>query len=234
MPNHFERITLMRARLFWLATSLAIGSGLSGAACAANLITNGSFEAPNIVASGNYALYTTGSTAITGWTALGPANDSVQLTPDTYLGLKASDGRQWVDLTGIYGYDKGLKSDAITVVPGSTYVLSFDVGNYLPFGPSTLGVSINGGSELLATNTSLAVTATNPMNWASFSLTWVATGNTASISFLGRANGALSNNAGIGLDNVRFDLAPVPEPSAAWLLLAGLPLLAWQRRRMPR
>jgi Protein of unknown function (DUF642) len=224
----------MRARQLSFVATAVSAIWLGGSAHAANLVTNGSFEFPNIVATNSYALYTTGSTAITGWTALGPANDSVQLTPDTYIGLKASDGQQWMDLTGIYGYDKGLKSDATSTTIGSVYTVTFDVGNYLPFGASTLGVAINGGTELLFTNTSLAVTATNTMNWASFSFNWVATSSSASISFLGRANGALSNNAGIGLDNVRFDLAPVPEPAAAWLLLAGLPLLGiWQRRRSP-
>jgi hypothetical protein len=219
-------------RVFVVSLACAAAS-LSGTGHAANLINNGSFENPNIVASGSYALVATGSTTVTGWTMLGLAGESVQLTPDTYLGLKASDGRQWLDLTGITGYDKGVRSDAVTVVPGSTYLLSFDVGNYLPFGASTLGVSINGGTEQKFTNTSLAVTATNPMNWASFSLSWVATGSTASISFLGRANGALSNNSGIGLDNVRFDLAPVPEPHSAWLLLLGLPVMAaWRRRAL--
>jgi hypothetical protein len=217
---------------FLVALACAAAS-LSGAGHAANLITNGSFENPNIVASGTYALYPTGSTTVTGWTMLGLPGELVQLTPDTYLGLKASDGRQWLDLTGITGYDKGVKSDSFTVVPGSVYTLNFDVGNYLPFGGSTLGVSINGGAEQLFTNTSLAVTATNPMNWASFSLSWVATGSTASVSFLGRANGALSNNSGIGLDNVRFDLAPVPEPHSAWLLLLGLPVIgAWRQRAL--
>jgi hypothetical protein len=199
-----------------------VATSLSGASHAANLVGNGSFENPNIVATNNYALYSAAATTITGWTVLGAAGTSVQLTPDTYLGLKASDGRQWVDLTGINGYDKGLRSDNINTVVGSAYTLSFDVGNYLPFGVSTLGVSINGAPEQLFTNTSLAVTATNPMNWANFSLTWVANSNTANISFLGRANGALSNNAGIGLDNVQFALAPVPEPTTTALWLAGV------------
>jgi hypothetical protein len=203
---------------------------MAGAASAANLVTNGSFEAPNIV-GGSYVLYTTGSTAIPGWTVIGPAGDSIQLTPDTYLGLKASDGRQWVDMTGVTGYDKGLRSVPIAVTPGATYTLSFDVGNYLPFGVSTLGVSINGGPETLFTNTSLAVTATNPMNWATFSLDWVATGSTATLSFLGRANGANSNNLGIGLDNVRFDLAPVPEPGSWALFGAGLAITLQLARR---
>ncbi len=195
---------------------------LSGASLAANLVNNGSFEAPNIVATANYALYNAGATTITGWTVLGAAGTSVQLTPDSYLGLKASDGRQWMDLTGITGYDKGLRSDSISTVVGSTYTLSFDVGNYLPFGVSTLGVSINGGAEQLFTNTSLAATATNPMNWANFSISWVANSSMANISFLGRANGALGNGGVIGLDNVQFALAPVPEPTTAALWLIGV------------
>ena len=148
---------------------------------ATNLVANGSFEAPNIV-GGSYVLYTTASTAITGWSVLGPtAGDSVQLTPDTYLGLKASDGQQWVDMTGITGYDKGLRSDAMATTVGGLYHLSFDVGNYLPFDVSTLGVSINGGPEQLFVNTSLALTATNPMNWATFGFDWVATGSSAQL-----------------------------------------------------
>jgi hypothetical protein len=144
----------------------------------------------------------------------------VQLTPDTYLGLKASDGRQWIDMTGITGYDKGVLSDAIATTVGGLYHLSFDVGNYLPFGVSTLGVSVNGGPEQLFVNPSLAVTATNPMNWATFGFDWVATSSSTQLAFLGRANGAQSNNLGIGLDNVVF--APVPEAGSLGLMALGL------------
>jgi hypothetical protein len=206
---------ILKLPLALLATLLG-----SAAGAATNLVTNGSFESPNIV-GGSYVLVTTGSTSITGWTVLGPtAAESVQLTPDTYLGLKASDGRQWIDLTGVVGYDKGLRSDAVATTIGNVYHLSFDVGNYLPFGVSTLGVSINGGAEQLFVNTSLAVTATNPMNWSSFGFDWVATSGSAQLTFLGRANGALSNDLGIGLDNVVF--APVPEPGRWGLMALGL------------
>ncbi|MFN0183190.1 MAG: PEP-CTERM sorting domain-containing protein [Aquabacterium sp.] len=190
----------------------------------ANLLANGSFENPNIVATGGYALYATGSTAITGWTVQGA---DTQLTPDTYAGLKAADGRQWLDLTGIYGYDKGVRSDAVAVEVGKVYDISFDVGNYLPFGRSTLGVSINGAADQIFSNTSLGVTGHYPMNWAHFSIQWTADAPTLQLTFLGRANGALSNNAVIGLDNVAVDRVqqPVPEPGTWALMLGGLALM---------
>ncbi len=194
----------------------------TSAGAATNLVTNGSFEGPNVLAGGNYVLYNTGSTVITGWTVLAPtASESVALNPDTYLGLKASDGRQWIDMTGVTGYDKGMRSDAVATTVGATYHVSFDVGNYLPFGVATLGLSLNGGPEALYTNTSLAVTATNPMNWVSFSFDWVANSSSLQLSFVGRPNGALSNNLGIGLDNVGVALA-VPEPGTWGLLAMGL------------
>ncbi len=202
-------------------------------ASAANLLTNGSFEAPNIV-GGSYALYATNSTAITGWTVLGPTlGDSVQLTPDTYLGLRASDGRQWIDLTGIVGYDKGVQSDAFATVMGATYRISFDVGNYLPFGQATVGLSVAGGAEQLFTNTSLAITSTNPMNWTSFSVDWVANTTSTRLSLLGRVNGALSNNLGIGLDNVSVErvIPTVPEPETWSLMMVGLAAFAFTARR---
>lgn len=214
--------------------TLAVAAAIltSGAATAAtNLVNNGSFEGPNVLAGGNYVLYTAGSTAITGWTVLAPtAPESVSLNPDTYLGLKASDGRQWIDMTGVTGYDKGLRSDAIATTVGVTYHVSFDLGNYLPFGVSTLGLSLNGGPEQLYTNTSLAVTATNPMNWTPFGFDWVADSSSLQLSFVGRANGALSNNLGICLDNVAV-FAPVPEPRSWGLMALGLCAIVVRRTR---
>lgn len=199
----------------------------------ANLVANGSFESPNIVATGVYALYTTGSTAITGWTVQGA---DTQLTPDTYLGLKAADGRQWLDLTGIYGYDKGVQSDPVAVAVGQVYEISFDVGNYLPFGRSTVGLAINGGADQLFVNTSLTSTVHYPMNWAHFSIQWTADAPTLQLSFLGRANGGLSNDAGIGLDNVAVHLVqqPVPEPGTWALMLGGLALVGVHAGRSSR
>lgn len=131
-------------------------------------------------------------------------------------------------MTGIYDYAKGLQSDAVTTVIGQSYTLSFDIGNYVPYGPSTVGMSINGGLEQLFINPSLAVTVHTPLNWMHFSTVWVADATSMQVSFLGRANGANSNNGAIGLDNAAFIETPqppvtgVPEPVTLSLLGAGL------------
>jgi hypothetical protein len=189
----------------------------------ANLVNNGSFESPDVLSqSSGLDLYLTGSTAITGWTVVGPtASDSIQLVPDTFLGLQASDGHQWVDLTGDVGYNKGLISDAIATSVGTTYHLSFDVGNYLPDGVSTVGLQINGGPETLFTNDSLAATSTSPMNWAAFGVNWIADSPDTRLTFIGLANGAMSNDNVIGLDDIALTPA-VPEPSSWAIMFAGM------------
>lgn len=52
----------------------------------------------------------------------------------------------------------------------------------------------------------------------------------STISFLGRANGSLSNPSGIGLDNVSV----VPEPQAYGLALAGMGIVAFSMHRTRR
>lgn len=216
----------------WFTAALA--ACLLAPAAEAQLLTNGSFETPNIIANNTYSLYTTGSTGINGWTVLGLAGESVQLTPDTYLGLQASQGRQWMDLTGIVGYNKGMRSDVIATTIGQRYRIAFDIGNltYASFGPATIGVRINGGIEQLFTN-GAPITGAFQMNWQSFFVDWTADANALSLDFVGRANGSLSNDYGIGLDNVSVNQlsSPVPEPSTWALALTGLGALGFVRRR---
>jgi len=129
-----------------------------------------------------------------------------------------------------------VRSDAFATTIGATYRVTFDIGNYIPFGKSTLGVSVNGGAEQLFLNPSLDANPKSPMNWATFGFDWVADGTSTQLAFLGRANGSLSNTGVIGLDNVGFELVkpPVPEPQTWALMLGGLGLVAaGARRRRP-
>ncbi|MDC8758611.1 PEPxxWA-CTERM sorting domain-containing protein [Janthinobacterium fluminis] len=204
-----------------LSLNLLLLAGVTQAA--PNLLSNGSFEQPGI--HSQYALYSSGSKAIAGWTVVGA---DVQLTRTEFV--PAADGKNWVDLTGVYGYDKGLRSDAVRTTAGQHYRLSFDLGDYYlaGFQTATLAVSINGAPQTLFTN----VYQGGVMDWERMSFDWVANSGSAQITFLGVANGKLSNNAVIGLDNVVFEqLSAVPEPSTYAMLLAGLALVGAAMRR---
>jgi hypothetical protein len=73
----------------------------SGPCLGANLITNGSFEAP-LVPVGSFTNFGGGSTAITGWTVVGV--DSA-VTSGSFvqscITFQAQQGFQWVDLAGV-------------------------------------------------------------------------------------------------------------------------------------
>ena len=215
----------MKSTLFAFTFTLAAAFSATSAQAMlpANLLANGSFETPAQAIPDNY-FFNTGSTDITGWTVVGG---------QTQLSYHATctDGNQCIDLTGIYGYNKGLRSDAVATVIGATYLLIFDLGNVdqAGFGSSTVSVSINNGAATLLTN--VINSDLSGFEWERKSLSWVADTTSAQITILGVANGSLSNDAGILLDNVAFTAVPVPEPETYALMLAGLGLVGFAARR---
>lgn len=136
-----------------------IGANIAGhdsasvnASGATNLLTNGSFEAP-VVPVGGFTNFNTGSTAITGWTVVGP---QVSVVSGSYVSecckFPASDGSQWLDLTGDTANSMEGVEQSVATVAGKSYDLTFDVGNvYDPRGvygtTSTVAVLINGVSR---------------------------------------------------------------------------------------
>jgi len=196
-------------------------SVLSAGNAQANLLTNGSFESP-VLSSPFTRTYAADSTAIVGWTVVG---GPVEHNAEGYAYFDASDGKQLVDLTGIYGYNKGLISDAVSTVVGASYILSFDLGSIFAWGSTTVSVQINDETPVLFVNVKNGTGYTT--DWETESLTWVADDLTAQITFLGVANSALSNDGVIPLDNVVFKAVgnPIPEPATYTMILAGLGLM---------
>lgn len=201
--------------------ALLMAGGLSLAPAHANLITNGSFETP-VVPVGGFSNFLSGSTAITGWTVVGPEASPVS-NKFVSLGITfpAEDGVQWLDLTGdISNVVEGVEQ-TIATSAGSTYALSYFVGDVIDpttfYGStSTVNVFINGTLIQTAVNSGGGKTLT----WEQFTTSFVATFSSTNITFL---NGDPRTDNSNGLDNVVVTLgsAAVPEPSTFTLCAAG-------------
>ena len=151
---------------------------VTSVAHAATLLTNGSFETP-VVPVGSFSSFAVGSSAITGWTVVGPAGTSVSPVSGTFaqngVAFIAQDGVQWLDLTGFnINSTEGVAQTVGTTV-GNLYQLSYFVGNTTGGGifgtTSTVNVSITGVAPFSDTNSTASPTA---QNWQQFTHTFVA------------------------------------------------------------
>lgn len=215
-----------------------LASALSVSPANATLLTNGSFEAPILTTSPFYAFYADGSTAMPGWTVdtrnSGALN--IQLTRNNaFPGLNASDGNQYLDLTGNVGRGAGLVSDAVETASNFDYLVAFDVGAFFyggSFGPATVDLLINGS---LASSFSVAPPAANSVNWQRFSYGFAGTGSPVTIGLYSSLSPA-SSNLGVGLDNVTLTSSirttpAVPEPTTWIMMMAGFGLVGAALRR---
>ena len=202
---------------------------MAAPAMSANLLTNGSFESPNVPAD---VYLGAGSAGITGWTvALLPGSTPGALISfqdnAAYcgLGVCASDGTQMLDLTGVVGRGGGVVSNGFATLAGATYDVSFDVGAFFvsgqgSFGDATVVLTIDGTQVGSFTNT---MSLSGPgSDWQRFSYSFLGTGNAMAVGLFASL-ATTSSNLGVGLDNVAVEQrsAPgVPEP-ASWALMIG-------------
>ena len=189
---------LRASHAFIAAVELLIGAN---AQANTNLLTNGSFETPSVPA-GRLTNFTTGS-SITSWTVLGPEAAVVNSKFTSFLvQFPASDGSQWLDLTGFLSTNAGGVEQTVSTIPGKVYHLSFAVGNVFdPRGiygtTSTVAVTINGIP--LGKFTNSCGTCTHILTWQTFTASFVASSPTTVIRFLNADPPTDNSN---GLDNV--------------------------------
>jgi hypothetical protein len=185
-------------------------------------VVNGSFEDP-VLGAGNTSFYDVGSTAITGWTVVGGSN--VQLVNSTFgapdYTLPASNGSQWVDLTGgNEGIGKGLTQTFAG--RAGFYLVEFDLGKMFSAGNPFVSVNFNGDIQTFSNTTS---GSGNILSWAHEQYYFFgAASNT--ITFTGAAGGSTGL---IGIDNVT--VTAVPEPESLALMMAGIGALGFMSRR---
>jgi len=232
---------MRRVSLLALAMTL-----LASDPAAAVTLINGGFEQPGIASS---IFLSPGSTYITGWTTVDatPGGDvDVQYSNNAAyggLGVVASEGSHYLDLTGVSGRGKGVTSDAVAVATGEAYRVSFDVGAFFvgrqgPYGDATIDLLVNGVLRGSFTNT-LDLTSAGS-DWRRFSYDFTAASPTVQLTFLS-STAATSSYLGVGLDNVTFDSlgggagpiggSTVPEPATWAMMIAGFGLAGASLRR---
>ncbi len=214
-------------KLLPITLAISVLAMSASASAQVNLLRNGSFEDNQISSSVPWQFYEEGSTAIPGWKVVG---GQTQLTRTEFVA--ASHGKQWIDLTGYYGYNKGMQQGFATEV-GKSYTVSFDIGSYHNFGNATLALNVGGWKTNLFTN----MYNSGVIDWERKSYTFSADSAFTTLTFYGVANGSLSNDGVIGLDNVTVFsnsvpvFAPVPEAETYAMMLAGLGGLGFLARR---
>ena len=207
MARHFK-VMLVSSVVCLAPTSLS----------AAELLTNGGFEAP-VVASP--CCITSPPTAIPGWTAT-PDVNVVNGTFSSSAGNLAKEGNQYLDLVG--QANGGTISQSFATVVGQVYALNFWYSHNLFAGlPSA-------SARLSAAGLSDSITHSGGNNgdlaWQYYSNSFTATSASTTLLFVNTVGG---QNEGVLLDGV--SVMAVPEPSTWAMLILGFGLLGTGMRR---
>jgi hypothetical protein len=208
-------------------TAAALSAAMSAFA-APNLLIDGSFESA-VLPDGDYGMYA--GTSLYGWNAV---EGSIEVRRDI-VGT-AKDGDYFVELDS---NSNSVMSQPFATVAGQAYTLSFWYSNrpaslayngVFPGGvapASTNGLSYDVGSGAVDVP-ALVANITNDNVWTEYTTTFVATGDTTTLTF---AATGTDDSFGSSLDDVSVTAA-VPEPGMLAMMGAGLlGLIGLGRRR---
>ncbi len=195
----------MNIRLSALAVAAVVGFTATPGA-SKNLVKNGSFETPEVPV-GSYQTFNTGD-SFKGWSVVGQAGNIAIVQQDfsycTHT-FPAKRGAQFVDLTGTSDSATGLQQ-MVKTTPGSTYSLSFYIGNVYDASSncgvtSTVNVEIDGVT--VASFTNKKGKGSTEIAWQKFSTEFVAQNPATMIALV---NGDPPEDTANGLDAISVAL----------------------------
>lgn len=196
-----------------LKTSLILAVAFVAAIHSTNaqIITNGSFEAPDVL---SFVTINAGQLTIAPWVVnLG----TVDVVDASFGAGPAFQGQQYLDLDGV---SPGRVTQSFATTPGLSYTLNFAyANNYInqPSASATVRLFDLGGVRLTQTITHSTSLSGN-LNWTVFGGSFTAVQSTTNLEFSSLSSGPLpGSGGGIFLDAIQI----VPEPASAVLLLLG-------------
>jgi hypothetical protein len=218
-----KRIMIIQKRVLVLGSAVLCMAMTSFA----NLITNGSFESGNFVPDANDTMsLPLGATDMTGWTVI--AADLAWIGPSNPFSLSASDGSNFLDLSGYHDNAPyaGVEQTIPTVI-GGQYEISLDLGLSTLYDTMPVGAVVNAGSD---STTFTSGTPSSINEWQTFTYDFTATSANTTIQIIGQVADDQSQKY-IGLDNVSVQLIPEPGTLALFAGSGLIALVGWRRSR---
>ncbi len=199
----------------------------------ANLILNGSFEAPGLFGSSGFGpgrqQYSAPSVALTNWTVAGGGDVFLHKAPEIGIDVNpsfnsAQHGNFYLDLSGSYKDSAHATIyQEFSTIPFAAYELSFFIGASNQTLPTTsINVQLDGATLLLNTTLTPLPPSTN-IEWSLQTFSFVADSTTTRLSF--KDISTLDDNTSF-VDNVSV----VPEPRVGILFLFGAAICSYRRK----